>query len=60
MRDRLCTETVGSPGLLTLRASGPAFFAADEDFPKPERVPWSHPCRGITGDLGGPLFECID
>jgi len=45
------------------RASGPVLFKTPDEAKAETRktilVPWSHPCRGITGDLGGPLLIYI-
>lgn len=48
---------VGSPGPLTLGASGPAPSPDEASAETSRDVAWSHPSRGITGDLGGPLPE---
>lgn len=54
-------ETVGSPRAAASEHLARHFFTADEAKAETTQVvPWSHPCRGITDDLGGPLFELFN
>ncbi len=59
MKFRFSIQAVGSPRAAASEHLARHFFTADESKDETSRdVPWSHPCLGITDDLGGPLLEC--
>ena len=47
----------GSPRAADMGTSGPATAPDEAQAETPSGVAWSHPSRGITGDLGGPLSK---